>query len=93
MTEDAHTCYCGFMREEGKIAFSQHALFQMRARGIPKADVLKLLQNPDKTSLQYTNRYRAESKITQHKIAYRYCVLFERSEKGKEVITVYRLDK
>jgi hypothetical protein len=76
-----------------KIIFTDHAKSQMREREISEKAVKDGLKNPDKIILQNLPRFRALKKIRRLKKSYLLVVVFDKSAKTKEVVTVFYTSK
>ena len=72
------------------IAFSEHALYQLRKRDITKKEVLMAISQPDKIVRQTKDRFQAIKKIGGR---YLLVSIFDRTQSSLEVVTAFRTSK
>ncbi len=76
-----------------KVVFTDHALSQMKERGISQKLVKICVQKPDKISLQNLPRFRAIKKLRRLKKFYLLVIIFDQLEKEKHIVTVFYTSK
>ena len=78
-----------------KIIFSEHALFQMRRRGISEMDVNRIIESPEQTSEVRPGRavFQARIMVGEPARALLVRVFVDVGKENLEVVTVYRTSK
>lgn len=78
-----------------KVTFSSHALLQITARNISKAEVERTIIKPQKIVQQTSMRYRAVRAIKSKKKRYLMVVIYDSIDLGgnKEVVTSFLTTK
>lgn len=72
------------------IAFTKHAVLQLKIRAISQTEVRLALISPDKIIKQTTKRRRAIKKLNQR---YLLIVIYEQDNDTIEIITAFRTSK
>ena len=77
------------------VIFSDHALFQMRRRGISEKEVMRVIQKPGQTEEVRPGRVIFQSQLTVGEPAGTFLlrVFVDVGKSGLEVVTVYRTRK
>lgn len=76
-----------------EIRFTEHALYQLKERYIKKADVLRVLQSPDKIIPQNSVRNRAVRKLRKRNKTYLLVVVYDTVRSHKDVVTAFLTSK
>ena len=78
-----------------KIIFSDHALFQMRRRGISQKDVSRIIESPEQTLEVRPGRavFQARIMVGEPARAFLVRVFVDVGKENLEVVTVYRTSK
>jgi len=78
-----------------KIIFSDHALFQMRRRGISEMDVNRIIESPEQTPEVRPGRavFQARIMVGEPARTFLVRVFVDVGKENLEVVTVYRTSK
>jgi Domain of unknown function (DUF4258) len=78
-----------------KVVFSDHALFQMRRRGISEKEVRQVIKDPEQTEEVRPGRVVFQSQLTAGEPdgTFLLRVFVDVGKSGLEVVTVYRTRK
>lgn len=72
------------------LAFTKHAIVQLKIRAISQAEVRLALISPDKIIKQTNSRYRAIKKIGQR---YVLVIIYEQGDDKIKIITAFKTSK
>ena len=81
------------MIDLGKITLTQHALFQLKQRGITKKDVVDCVRYPDKVLKQSKIRSRALQVTLQKQKRYLLVVIYDQTSNEISIITAFITSK
>lgn len=76
-----------------EIFFTNHALYQMKERGISKSEIVLTVSNPDKTITQPQEKFQAIKLIKRNNKKYLLVVIYRKSNSFKKIITSFLTTK
>ena len=78
---------------DDKIIFSEHALYQIKERGLLKSEILLTISKPDKIISQYPDKFQAVRTINKGNRSYLLIVIYLELGSYKKVITAFLTSK
>lgn len=76
-----------------QIIFSKHALYQIKGRGLLKAEITETIYNPDKFISQSFGKYQAIKMVIRGRKKYLIIVVYRQDNHSKKVITAFLTSK